>query len=436
MNTEKLFLGVSREIITPKIGCNLYGYDPNLYSTSVNDDLTATAFYFKQGDTQALMISVTICCIVNEVNDKLLEVIGASLDMPAKNIIIHATHTHSGPSVSNSAGWGSVDTDYVDNILFPNLIKLSKDAKADATPVKMGVAKGDSFVAINRRQMSDNGKIKLGQDPEGIFDPQMTVISFITDDGKVKANLVHYACHGTASGLNTEITRDWPGPMIDDLDSLSGGITAFFNGPEGDVGPRLKNGKTTGDKSVKYALELGEIASKDACSIYENINEYTTPKLKVDTYQVKMPLEPRITLEQAKEEYEKYKDAIHNIYIAKRAYYERVIKSYEDNYVEIDNVPFNQTIITLGDVAFVSFPHELFAEIGLKIKNEKVYQHTLVLALTNGRAIYFPTSREIPRGGYEVEMFKIKYVQPLSYDCDNSAIAQTVENLKNIKCKE
>ena len=42
-----LFLGTAREIITPKIGACLYGYKPDWHSTSVADDLTAIAFYFK-----------------------------------------------------------------------------------------------------------------------------------------------------------------------------------------------------------------------------------------------------------------------------------------------------------------------------------------------------------------------------------------------------
>ena len=45
---EKLLLGVGRKKITPKIGACLYGYRPGLASTAVNDDLTATAFYFEQ----------------------------------------------------------------------------------------------------------------------------------------------------------------------------------------------------------------------------------------------------------------------------------------------------------------------------------------------------------------------------------------------------
>ena len=45
---DKLYLGVARSVITPKIGALLYGYRPAPESTSVNDDLTATAFYFRQ----------------------------------------------------------------------------------------------------------------------------------------------------------------------------------------------------------------------------------------------------------------------------------------------------------------------------------------------------------------------------------------------------
>ena len=49
-----LFLGTARELITPKVGACLYGYKPDWHSTSIADDLTAIAFYFKSEDTEAL----------------------------------------------------------------------------------------------------------------------------------------------------------------------------------------------------------------------------------------------------------------------------------------------------------------------------------------------------------------------------------------------
>ncbi|MBR6794772.1 MAG: hypothetical protein IKM52_01530 [Clostridia bacterium] len=42
--------------------------------------------------------------------------------------------------------------------------------------------------------------IVFGQNPWGVFNPCMTVISFRTEEGKPYANLVHYGVHLTAAG--------------------------------------------------------------------------------------------------------------------------------------------------------------------------------------------------------------------------------------------
>ena len=64
---EKLFVGVSRKDITPEVGCQLFGYRPDLYSDGVNDNLTATAFAFYYGDVNALMVTVSVCLLDNEI---------------------------------------------------------------------------------------------------------------------------------------------------------------------------------------------------------------------------------------------------------------------------------------------------------------------------------------------------------------------------------
>ncbi len=433
MSNETLYLGVSREIITPKIGCNLYGYDPNLYSTSVNDDLTATAYYFKQGNVQALILNFTLCSFNEATTNSLLKEISLGTGIPAENIFTHTNHTHSGPNTCGNPGWGDPDVSYINEILLPKSVKVCKDSMLNPTPVKMGIATGKSLVGINRRELNEKGEIILGQNPKGIFDPNMTILSFVDNDGHAVGNMIHYGCHCTASGLNTEITRDWPGPMIDSIEKLSGGLTSFFNGPEGDVGPRLKNGRTTGDHTVKSALELGEIAKEDALAIYKNIGDFSTPKLNVKRYKVKLPFDKRIPLQQAIEGYKKFENRPENIYVARRTYFERVIKSYNEGYVDIDGKYIDQTIITLGDVALVGFPYEVFADIGIKIKEEKIFKNTLVVALCNGSQGYFPTKEEMPFGGYEVNSFKVKTVQAISDNADEFAVKQTIENLKDIK---
>ncbi len=44
MKMGKLYFSVDRKMITPKIGGHLYGYRPDIFPESVEDDRTVTAF--------------------------------------------------------------------------------------------------------------------------------------------------------------------------------------------------------------------------------------------------------------------------------------------------------------------------------------------------------------------------------------------------------
>ena len=123
--TEKLYLGVSKTIITPEVGGNLMGYKPDLYSTSINDDLTATVFALEQGTTKALMITVTLCVIGFDINEEIVTLLSEKFDIPKYNIMLCATHTHSGPITKFQPGWGEIDRKYIDEIMIPGILKIS-----------------------------------------------------------------------------------------------------------------------------------------------------------------------------------------------------------------------------------------------------------------------------------------------------------------------
>ncbi len=425
--------GVAREIITPEVGCNLYGYSPDVYSTCVNDDLTATAFYFECGEKSAMMISFTLGTLNGDLSDEIRDMISRENGIPVGNILLCATHTHSGPNTTGNVGWGEVDRKYVDGVLVPAARKAAADAKASAVPAKMGLAQGLSYVGINRRELRIDNKITFGQNPWGCFNPNMTVISFKNEEGGLIGNIVHYGCHCTASGRNTEISRDWAGPMIDKLEEISGGITAFFNGPEGDVGPRMPSGRTVGWYTVKDAIELGGVAASDAVAIWRKIKAWRDISLATSASKLDIPLKPRMSREEAKARYEAAGDSAINIGAQKRDYYKRVYDSYDEGYVEADARTVKQSIIRLGDVAFVGFPYELFSEIAMRIDQACEIPYVLGLSNTNGADGYFPTEDQICRGGYEIDMWLTGKVQPYTDDSDYSIIMGTLENLKEVE---
>ena len=426
---HQLLLGVGESVITPKVGCALYGYEPDLFSTSVNDELTATAFLFKQGEVSALLLSLTLCAVNNTVSERLLGEIESRFSISPTSCIIHCTHTHSAPNLMGNAGWGDVDADYLEGVFIPRTLDAIEQALREPVPVKMSVNVGESRVGVNRRQLFIDNTVDFGQCPWGAFDPKMTVISFADLSGRVVANMIHYGCHGTAAGRNREITRDWSGVMTDAVCKLSGAVTAYLNGSEGDVGPRLANGLTTGYDSVSYAIELGEVAAADAKEIYRGLGEYQNADLSVSSGDIRLPLLPRVDREIALREYERYKNMTVNISASKRRYYREVLESYDNGYVEKKYSTVKQNVIRVGDVTFVATPFEPFSDIGLRIAEQSDIPHVLILSNSNGSESYFVTQDQICRGGYEVEAFMTRHIQQYVDNADWYYITETLKQL-------
>lgn len=429
-----LRLGVAEEIITPPLGGYLYGYPRPSRSTEVHDDLTVTALYLEEGETRALLLSFTICSLAGALCERLAAAIEAETGVPRTAILLHATHTHSGPSTTDSVGWGEADHSYIEEILVPAALKAAKEAVSDPRPAYLAVATGECLLGINRRELRD-GHAFLGQRPGGVQDTTMTVLGFFGDDDAPLATAVHYAAHCTAAGHNSEITRDWAGVMIDALRRETGAPVLFLQGPEGDIGPRMPSGKTIGEATVKDALEIGKIAAADALRIYDTLGTPRAVPLTVSHTTLALPLAARPTREEAARILAKYEGAEAGVEAKTADYYRRVLASYEEGYRDEESFPVKQTVVRLGDVAIVPFPYELFAAIGLAVKEGSPFPYTLPLALTNGTYAYFVTEEEMPYGGYEVDMFLLGNVQRFAPHIDRTLAELTLAHLDIMKIK-
>lgn len=429
---DKLYLGVAQTVITPPVGGHLAGYGNNIFSSAVNDELTATAYYFEQGGRKVMMISACVCSIRVWLSRHIRQQIAQAHDIPVDHITISCIHTHSGPNVFGGyrEEWeGDIDREYGESIFIPNLLEIAAQAVANAVPVKMGVGIGESHVGVNRLELRLDNKIYLGQKPWGPYDPRMTVLAFCDENDKPVANMVHYGCHNTAAGPNTEITRDWSGLMVDALAEKSGAVTAFFNGPEGDVGPRLSNGKTTGDLS--YVYELGKMAARDVLAVYDTIEEYKEVELKVRAQEIRIPYRPRMSAEQVKDILENIGEGTTKTSKMRYAKAQEVQQLIEAGEPEKEYDSITQRVVALGDQIIAAFPYELFSEIGMRIDGAFPDRHVMSLALTDGGKSYFVTEDVIPRSGYEVLMYL--YGGKTQCYCENADHVLIRETIKNIE---
>lgn len=425
---DTFLAAAAREIITPPVGTMLYGYNDHTVSASVHDDLNATVLALRQGETTALLYAVTLCEIENAVQMQLRETLSQRLGVPADHILISCTHTHCGPNLCSITGCGPVNWPYYEEIFLPALTKAGQTALQNLAPAEYAVGETQSLVGINRRDMLADGTYHMGQNPFALIDPTMTAVTFRHEETKQEFfHLLHYGCHGTSAGNCDIITRDWSGGMIDRVEGETGVLSAYWNGSEGDVGPRLDNGSTAGN--INDTEKLGAIAGEDALRALQARGEYRTGELEIVCGDLAVPYlappaaeELRVKLQEVAGLKEKGGVGNYIIY----TFYERLLKLVTGSEPLPTHFVCRQSIVSLGDVVIVPFPFEMFAETVLRLRRFIPKPHVLCLSVTNGFEQYLPTEADICRGGYEVDCLLYGHELPMPHNTEQQLMNATL----------
>ena len=75
---------------------------------------------------------------------------------------------------------------------------------------------------------------------------------------------------------------------------------------------------------------------------------------------------------------------------------ETIGKQDEPLSVEVQAIAFSD------EAAIVALPGEIFVELGLALKKQSPFKHTMIAELANGSIGYIPDNRAYPQGNYEV----------------------------------
>lgn len=426
-------VGVGRSVITPEVGGMLQGYTPRRASQSVHDDLHLTAFLINQDDRKVILAAADLVGIPTCLSERLRQAMADASGVPFTNIILGTTHTHSGPVTVANGDNEPEDAPYFYNILLPGAIAAAKAAAESLQPAQMGIGVTESQVGVNRRIMNEQGTIDHGQDPLGLYDPAMTVVSFRDLEGKTIGNLVHYGAHNTASAINTAVTRDWCGVMIDRMDNLTGGITAFVNGCQGNCGPRLPNGKTTGD--TQMAQELGGLAAIDGMRAWRSIRRWRQQMdLDVIYEHVTLPYAPLPTREELQKKLDRFSDPTAVIPERLMAYngITRQLNFLDTPEAKETEQKIPICVIRLGPIAFVSLPFETFSQITMRIGTQSPFPYTLCLSNANGGNGYFASRDQITLGGYEIRNSREWKAHPYVVEADQHLVSGVTALLREL----
>jgi len=399
-------------IITPPIGMGMAGYARPKPSDGVHDDLHARSLVIEGNNGAAtVLMTLAIVNIDRSFFNKIREEVNRQTGIPVQNIIISSTHTHSGPAV------GKIDDPY-SQTLIERSIESAVTAWKNRVPGRVGFGAGVAReLGKNDRRMQYGGMHA---------DPEVGIIKVEDAKGKLLGVAFNYGCHPSTLDLHSfKFTEDWPYYSIRGIKEKVGKNVwvAFYQSAQGDskVGYTAELSAVGAEMNIRtfeYAEYKGNMMVDAVLKVLPSIKTSSSLDVAVTEKNFELPAREgyRLTADEAQKQADAAKAALDAAEKQADVYGKRIIDAYRvENYLATlrlsaakrFNAPNRQKTIRIiqqavriGDTAFVTFPCEVFTEIGLKVKQQSPLDNTFVLGVAGAMGGYLPTAEEFKEEGY------------------------------------
>jgi len=341
-------------------------------------DLTARALVLRSGSTTVAFVQLDLLGFPSVLADRVRAKIQG---IPAENILIGSTHTHSAPdcyAFPDGKGGHTGDLKYMDFVC-GRAAEAIQEALQQTRPAQLRIATGEA-----------QGKIAYNFYAPDLYDRRMSVIQAVGTDGKTIATLVNYAVHPEVLGNRVGLlSPDLVGPMCDRIEAKAGGIALFMNGAQGGmITADNRNFDQIRDPQRAYwndertwdeCLRIGHLMADEALRIVSGAPLQTEPVLSCHSAVVNFPVES---------------DLIWQVIIASPLKYphrpDRTVST-------------RINLVNLGNAQILTIPGEALPNIGFYLKRKMYGEHNLLFGLTNDAFGYILTKYDFnsfPRYDY------------------------------------
>ncbi|MCK5380409.1 MAG: hypothetical protein KAJ81_02995 [Candidatus Latescibacteria bacterium] len=390
--------GFAKVKITPPMGTLVCGYYFDRISDAVHDDLYARALVLDDGKRRWALVACDLALFSAEVAQAARALIERESGLPPEAVLIHATHTHTGPVVDGAYAEG----------LPEHIARSVRIALEGMREVRIGVGfSEEQGLSFNRRFFMKGGGVttnpgKLNPDivePEGPIDPEVAVVSIEEPDGSPVALLVRFGMHlDTISG--TAISADYPCFLEQALSEKRGQDLPmmFLKGCSGNTN-HFDVHSSDPQRSFGEAERIGRTLVRPVSEAMDRLTYLSDVDLGCARQPVRLPC--RISTEKevawAREIVAQPADATKDFTMDRVA----AIRIIQVSEMEKPYIPAEVQILRVGDLAIAGFPTEMFVEWATQLREDSPFRYTLPIDLANGSVGYIPTREAFENGGYE-----------------------------------
>lgn len=372
-------VGVAVRVITPKPLLPVSGgIGTPRPAQEQRGELTARAMVVRKGDVSVAVVALDLLGFPSALGDRVRAKVSR---IPAKNILIGATHTHSAPdcyAFPDGKGGHSGDLTYMASVC-DKTAEAINEAIDRLQPARIKVATGEA-----------QGKIAFNYYAPDLYDRRMSVIQAINAKGLTIATLVNYAIHPEVLGNSVGIlSPDLVGPLCDRIEARAGGTALFMNGAQGGMitadnrildQPRdPQRAYWAGSRSWEECLRIGHLMADEALRLVKDVPEQKDPTFFCDSIRVRFPVDSKLMWAVVVGSPLKYP---HN---------------------DDQSITAQINLVNLGDAQILTIPGEALPNIGYYLKRKMRGKHNLLFGLTNDAFGYILTKvdfQSFPRYEY------------------------------------
>jgi hypothetical protein len=415
---DGLSTGAAAVKITPPVGTPMAGYYHERGAQGVHDDLYAKAIVIESAGAKAALVALDLISTTREMVEAARREIEAVTNIRGDAVMISATHAHTGPVLAGPSamtkligGQSPLAIQFSSSL--PNKIAdavKQADQRLRPSALTLGHAH-ESSIAFNRRFHMTDGSV--GWNPgklnpkiikaAGTIDPDVAIAYFESPDHLPIAAYVNYAVHLDNVG-GQQFSADLPFTLSKLLAEALGPelVTMFTAGCCGDVN-HIDVNWARPQGGFGNAARMGTILAADVLRALPAMKPIQPRQLRTRTATVKLPLR-----EVSSDDITKARAialALENKKVPVPPFLTQVEAFKVLDVVAQKGQPWQVEVqvIALDDqIAWVSLPGEIFVELGLAIKQDSPFPHTVIAELANGVIGYIPSRRAYPQGNYEV----------------------------------
>jgi hypothetical protein len=401
--------------ITPPPGASIPGGWKAVPGRGVLDPLLAVACVVTDGKTPLALVGVDGIFIGKAEVRRARERIAKSTGIPAANVLVAASHTHTGGPLLLCHG---VEADPAYQERVANAVaKAVEDAWAALRPCELGVGLGkEDRISFNRRFLMKDGKeithpgkpgtphhAKIVRSA-GPIDPDVGVLAARAPGGAIAGVVVNFACHGTAVGGDL-FSADYVGPLRKRLKEAYGEAAhvVFLAGACGDI-TQVDNLSASKDFGPGRADLMGSMLAAEAVRTINRMDWMKTlsTAAAVETVPVKIRPDPDVEAERPafglgsgpEDRYAAERKAVA---------LERARNPVVD--CEVQG-------LRIGPLGIATNGAEYFVEYGLRIKEASSHRYTWFVELANEYIGYVCTAQAFAGGGYEPRTAQTSFLAP------------------------